>query len=469
MGRLTYKLKPIQRRIKDVWEKSKSISHQFVGHIGRQTGKTYLWNVIAIELALRNSGANIVVVAPVEKKLASFIKPILNTILADCPLTDAPEYLEAKNQLVFSNGAVVHYFGSHNDNYNAIRGLGSVNFILIDEAGFVRHLDELVAVVAPMLLRTNGFLVYSSSSPETLDHRFWALVDQAMFEGWYLKLKTSEDETVTEETLDTLAKLLGGKESSRYRREVLCERIVEKTKQVLPEWDSTKYVVPEIIVEQMRNDPNYFYFNHIVSFDPGHGGSDPNCVTFGTYLFGSACFLIEDELIIAGRDITTDKLVFLINEKVKKLWGNSQRIQYWADPSNQTLLNDMAKLHNMPFAWTAKDKKELALESMRTGISQGGLLLSEKCVAHKMMFENTIWNEAHNDFEHSIAGYHGDAIDSTLYAYRNLNRENPLPAVPPLNWQKYFINPTQKKLLEEQNDINKTLFESFAPEDYPES
>lgn len=240
VGRLRYKLKPIQRKIRDIWEASKAKSPQFLGHIGRQTGKSFLWNVTACELAIQNPGSTIVVIAPVEKKLASFVKPILATILADCPEDLKPTYLEAKNQLVFPNGSIIHYFGSHNDNYNNIRGLGTVLYVLVDEAGFISHLNELMAVVGPMLLRSRGYLILSSSSPETLDHELVPLIEQAKMEGWYILLPTWADETVTEDDLNRLAKLLGGKDSTRYRREVGCELIVEKTKQVLPEWDSAK-------------------------------------------------------------------------------------------------------------------------------------------------------------------------------------------------------------------------------------
>lgn len=436
IGRLTYKLKPLQRQIRAVWEKTKEYSHQFLGHIGRQTGKTFLWNVTACELAIQHPGSTIVVIAPVERKLAAFIKPVLATILADCPDELRPEYLEAKNQLVFPNGSIVHYFGSHNDNYNAIRGLGSVHFVLIDEAGFISHLLELIGVVAPMLLRTKGYLVLSSSSPESPDHPFVTLIEQAKMEKWYVLHPTWDDKTVTADDLNTLAKLLGGKDSTRYRREVGCELIVEKTKQALPEWDSRKYVyhIPRSAV--------YKFFNHFVCFDPGF--KDPSAVSFGTYLFGIGALYIEAEIVIPGKDITIDKLSAMIQAKVVELWPGSDRITYWADPSNQTVLDEMGKKYHLYWNWTAKDKKRQYLEALRAFIGQGGIVLDPSCIIHKAMFENTIWKDDHSEFERSASGFHGDCIDTTLYMYRNLVTTNPVPSLNGLDLENDFIRSQQR-------------------------
>lgn len=427
------------------WEASKSHSSQFLFHVGRQTGKSYLLNTLAIEYCLRNPSTTVVVIAPVEKKLASFIRGILNSILADCPEDLAPSRLEQKNQLVFKNGSVIHYFGSTNDNHNAIRGLGSVSFLVLDEAGFFSNLPELVSVVAPMLLRTRGYLVYSSSSPESPDHPFVALIEQAKLEGWYCFHPTWDNTELDPAALDQLAKLLGGKNSTKWRREVGCELVVEKTKQVLPEWDSRLYV------KEIQRPLSYQFFHHIVAFDPGF--ADPSAVTFATYFFGHAIMYVEDEIVIPSRDITIDKLASLIKAKVRELWGESTRVSYWADPSNQTILDAMGKEYQLYFNWTAKDKKKMYLEQFRAAIGQGQIILSPKAKIHKTMFENTIWNNQHNDFERSASGFHGDCVDSALYAFRNLVTVNPVPSAFQINFENTFVK--RKLETEEDKDLKK--------------
>ena len=348
---------------------------------------------------------------------------------------------------MFPNKAIIHYFGSHNDNYNAIRGLGSVDFALIDEAGFIAHLQELIAVVAPMLLRRHGYLIYSSSAPESPDHAFVPLIEQAKLEKWFVLHPTWDDKTITSEELDTLAKLLGGKDSTKWRREVGCELIVEKTKQVLPEWDSNKYVY------NISRSNVYKFMHHFVAFDPGF--KDPSSVTFGTYLFGEGKLYIEDEIVIPGRDITIDKLSAKIQAKVLELWAGSERVTYWADPSNQTVLDEMGKKYKLYWNWTAKDKKRQYLEALRAFISQGSLVLDPRCVLHKTMFENTIWKEDHSDYERSASGFHGDCVDSTLYLYRNLITDCPIPALNGIDFENTFIK--SKERMTEQKEIGEWI------------
>ena len=442
-GRLRYKLRPLQRDVKTWLEGVLPRYREAVLHIGRQTGKSYLLTLISIEYAIQHSNSTIVYVAPVEKKLSSFVKGILDTLLRDCPEDLRPERLEQKNQLVFANGSIIHYFGSSNDNHNSIRGLGSVSFLVLDEAGFFANLPELVAVVSPMLLRTHGSLVFSSSSPESVDHPFVAIIEQAKMEGWYILHPTWDDKTLTEEALNDLARLLGGKDSTKYRREVGCELVVEKTKQVLPEWDSKLYV------RAIIKPPTYRFFYHFVAFDPGY--KDPSSVTFGTYYFGEAKLVIEDEIVIPGKDITIDKLAAKIQAKVVELWPGSERVSYWADPSNQTVLDEMGKKYRLYWNWTAKDKKRQYIEALRAFIGQGSLILDPKCIIHRTMFENTIWKEDHSEFERSASGFHGDCIDSTLYLYRNLITLNPVPLLNGFDQENQFIKSVRN--MDEKKEI----------------
>lgn len=440
-GRLRYKLSAIQRSISDEWDQKTSNNGPILLHVGRQTGKSFLLNVRAIEHCIRAPKTICVYVAPVERKLASFIRGILQIVLDDCPEDIRPDWKQQKNQLVFKNGSIIHYFGSTNENHNAIRGLGRVTLGILDEAGFFSNLSELQSVMAPMLLRARGKLVYSSSSPETPDHPFVALIEQAKMEGWYIFHPTWDNKEIDPAALDDLARNLGGKESTKWRREVGCELIVERTKQVLPEWDAR-------FIRKLDKPKTYRFFHHFVAFDPGF--KDPNAVTFGTYFFGHGLLYIEDEIVIPGKDITIDKLAAKIQAKVVELWPGSDRVHYWADPANQTVLDEMGKRYKLYFNWTAKDKKKQYLETLRSDISAGGVILDPKCVVHASMFANTIWNKARNDFERSASGFHGDCIDTLLYMHRNLVTDNPVPSDFQYEPETMFIR-TPERLQEDRS------------------
>lgn len=456
IGDLRLLLHPIQRKMLALWEISKSFSTQFLFHVGRQTGKSFLLNCIAISYCLRKKNTRIVYIAPVERKLADYVVPIITTILETCPEYLRPVYLSAKNQLVFKNGSTIHYYGVNNENHSNIRGLGNIDLVIPDECGFFDNLSELLAVVSPMLLRSGGYIIYSSSSPESPDHPFCTLIEQAILGNWYFKAATWEDETVSPEALDDLAVRLGGKDSTRYRREVGCELIVEKTRQALPEWDSST------MVREIQPDINYRFFRHFVSFDPGF--KDPASVTFGTYLFGYGTLYIEDEIVIPGRDITPDAMADLIKKKRKDLWGDSDRVSWWSDPENQTLLDIFAQKHQLYFSWTAKDKKRQFLEQMRTFIKQGNLVLHPRCTVHRKMFETTLWKKDWSEFERSASGFHGDCIDSTLYQYRNLDISNPIPPIINFNPQTQFIPNGFSTQTEEQRELLKWVGQEEEPE-----
>ena len=98
--------------------------------------------------------------------------------------------------------------------------------------------------------------------------------------------------------------------------------------------------------------------------------------------------------------------------------------------------------------WAQQD-----IEDLRTFIQDGRLILDPKCVVHKLMFENTIWDKTHKDYERSNSGYHGDCVDTALYIFRNLDFTCPLPAVATYNPETHFIAPENKRLLEEQDDV----------------
>lgn len=457
IGDLRLLLHPIQRKMLDLWNLSKAFSTEFLYHVGRQTGKSFLLNIIAISYCLLTKNTKVVYIAPVERKLSDFVTPILRDILASCPEDIRPTFIGG-DKLIFKNGSVITYYGSNNENHSSIRGQGNIPLLILDECGFFDNLVELLAVVSPMLLRAQGHVIYSSSSPESTDHAFVALIEKAMLGGWYFKAATWEDETVSPEALNDLATRLGGKDSTRYRREVGCELIVEKTRQALPEWDSLT------MIRDIPRDVNYQFFHHSVSFDPGF--KDPASVTFGTYLYGYGTLFIEDEIVIPGRDITPEAMAQKIKDKVIELWGTSDRVTYWADPENQTLLDIFGQKHKLYFNWTAKDKKRQYLEQMRTFIKAGSLILSPKCVIHRKMFETTLWKKDWSEFERSASGFHGDCIDSTLYQYRNLNTTNPIPAIVNFNPQTQFISPRFNTQTEEERDLLKWVGLEDEPQEH---
>lgn len=232
-GDLRFKLRPVQHRIRAAWHASRAFSKKFLGHISRQTGKSFFWTSVAIEECIKQPNFKVIYIAPVKEKLKDFITPIIEKILEDCP-SGANIQLVGTN-LTFGNGSVISFYGAVNESYQHIRG-SAAGLVIIDEAGFVDSLEQLVGMIQPVLLRANGFLVLSSSSPVSGDHAFCEYLELAEKEGWYFKSTIDDDETVTDEQRETWAKEMGGRNSTAFRREFLCEIVTETERAIVPEW-----------------------------------------------------------------------------------------------------------------------------------------------------------------------------------------------------------------------------------------
>lgn len=232
-GSLRYKLRPVQHRIRTAWHESRAFSKKFLGHISRQTGKSFFWTSVAIEECIKTPNFKVIYIAPVKEKLKDFITPIITEILKDCP---SPSVIQlVGTNLVFFNGSVISFYGAVNESYQHIRG-SAAGLVIIDEAGFVDSLDQLMGMIQPVLLRANGFLILSSSSPVSGDHPFCEYIEQAEKEGWYFKSTIDDDETVTDDQRETWAREMGGRGSTAFRREFLCEIVTETERAIVPEW-----------------------------------------------------------------------------------------------------------------------------------------------------------------------------------------------------------------------------------------
>jgi hypothetical protein len=435
--------RPTQIKLYDTIQ-SITKTRRHVGCIGRRWGKsTFGWLYLA-QKAYQKANSHFLFLAPVNEKLDSYLAKVVDQILIFCPKDVAPAYKNGK--YIFFNGSTIECFGTTNESFLYIKGQ-RFDGIYADEIGEMDDLQSIINdILSPTIFDSQGFLLCFSAPGETPDHYFKTLCEEAQLGGYYSHFTIYDagyDAAWILQELQDVAK--GDPKNTTWRRQYLGEFATESTRMVLNTWISDKYVK---IIPKVASFP---YFYHYVSWDPGF--RDPNALTFSTYLWDIKTLYIEDEIVIPGKDITPDKLAEQIKAKVKELWGESERVAYWADPSNQTILDIVAKNYKLYFGWTAKDKKEQALEELRTFIQDGRLILHPRCVIHKLMFENTIWDKTHKDFERSNSGHHGDCVDSTLYTFRNVNFENPLPAVPPMNVEKEFITPSNKSQLEEQEGI----------------
>lgn len=418
-GRLGYKLKPIQRRIR---EKLRATTGKlFVAVVARQTGKTYGMAVEAVECALSKPGARIKYGAAFQSELLEYILPTFHKVIEDAPADVVPKYRMQGTKFIFQNGSEIKLVGldRHPD---GLRG-NAIDLIILDECGFIENLDYLYkSVIVPTTRhRPNCKIILISTPPESPDHDFTEYVQRAQVEGNYFLATIHDDETCKEETIKELQRECGGEDSTTWKREFLCQFIVDADLAIIPEWKD------DYVAQPIRDEFHGFYQRY-TSMDLGVVDYTAN--VFGYYDFKRATLVIEDETGIRGPELTTDKLADLIKAKESELWGEIVPYRRISDCDNPLLLNDLGVKHNMHFMATSKDELPAMINEVRLLVKQGRLLVHPRCKMLIGCLAYGIFNSSKikREFARSRVYGHFDWLAALVYLVRNLDVHScPIP------------------------------------------
>lgn len=417
-GNLSFKLHAGQKLIK---QRLDSVSTQLaVSNCSRQWGKTYLMVCRAIELALKTPRARIKIGTAFLTDLEEFIQPKFDEILVDCPPSIKPVYKAKGTKWVFKNGSEIKLIGL-DKNPNGLRG-NVVDLIILDEAGFISNLDYLYkSIIVPATThRPNCKIILISTPPATPAHDFVDFVQKAEAEGSYSVFDIYSNPLITEETIERLAKESGGKESTTWRREYLCQFATDADSQIIPEWKDS-YVV--------ANEPDEYrgFYHNYVAMDLGV--KDFTLVLFGYYDFKRATLVIQDEIKLNGPQLTTQLLKDSIASREADLWPNFKVYRRISDNNNPQLIQDLAILHRMSFVSTDKDKLETMINETRMMINSGRIEVDPKCEQLVGCLKYGVWDSKKKAFARSSVYGHFDALAALVYLCRNLDKNvNPIPS-----------------------------------------
>ena len=303
-------------------------------------------------------------IAPSQKHVKMIIRPLMKEILKDCPKEIRPEFKSVDNTFRFKNGAEIQLAGTDGGHADSLRG-GNCDVAIVDEAGFCDDLKYIIrSILIPTTTTTKGKIILSSTPPKSPDHDFEFYRKEAKFRGNYIK-KTIYDglgSRITQEMIDDIISELGGEDGSDFRREYLCETIVDEESAVVPEFND---LVQQTCIKEWPRPP---YMDFYVGGDIGF--KDLTVFLLGYYDFKEAKLIIEDEVVMSGRKMTT---AYLANElKAKEQIVFENKITKDFQPpylrvcdNNLIVINDLQNLHSMTFLPTAKDDAAAALNNMR--------------------------------------------------------------------------------------------------------
>ena len=430
-GSLSWKLKASQKLIEDAYTKVKG--KLFVCNCSRRFGKSFWAAKKCLEVALSKPKQKIKFASAFANDMEEIIIPAFQFLLEDCPTELLPEWQVSKKKFFFKNGSEIQLIGLDR-NPNGPRGQFCDLFIF-EEAGFINRLDYLYsAVVIPMFKgRPKAKAIMISTPPISPAHPFQIFCKKAEREGAYAKFTIYEDPEIKQYEIDELkAECLA---ESDWLREFMVEFVIDSNLGIIPEWKKE-------YSGEYTKDEYWKYYHKYVAMDLGV--RDKTAALFAVYDFLEAKLFILDEFIMAGPEMTTDKLAKEITEKEKKVFKDSAIYRRVADNNNLLLLQDLTTLHGLTFSATTKGSLEAMINRLRLWVKQGRIVISPKCTELIGCLETAIWKKNRKEFDRSPLYGHFDALAGLMYLVRNVRENiNPIPALYNISRDEHFIEEKQ--------------------------
>ncbi len=393
----------------------------FVLDCSRQLGKS-TWAVTkAISTAIKEPGSRIRYATAFLTDLEQFILPAFDLVLADCPEDLRPVWSVQKSEYRFSNGSRIRLVGLDRKP-NGLRG-NKLRLVILDEAGYISRLGYLYrSVLIPATTHVpKAKIIMCSTQPEEPDHDFIEFCDKALYAGAYKKLLIYANPLLGKDQIDELAAECGGYDSTAFRREYLCERIVEEGRAIVPEFKESEHV------KVVEPGPAHRFWLRMASLDSGV--RDMTACLFAYYDFARAKMVIEDEFAITGHKVTTRHIAELVKDREASLGNQYHAPRRIADNDNLILLQDLGNEFGIHFMPTSKDDLAAMVNKVRLWMNAGRIEIHPRCVRLIGALKAGVWNEKRTEFARSKVHGHYDLLASLVYLIRNApEHENPVPA-----------------------------------------
>lgn len=434
-------------------------TRRFVINVGRRWGKSRLMVVIAnwlivlrilyrrgvseaalravapgwlVDAALRTKRpARVVYAAPTAGMVAEFIEPHMRLLCDHAPPELRPAYNSISGTWIWPSGDKLVVRGCE-DRKKADRLRGAeADMGIVDEGGFIPCLDYVVrSVVGPQLWETRGRMLLPSTPPESPDHPFVELVQEAEAAGAYYHATTASAPHMTPQMLAAAIEDAGGEHTVAWQREGEARIIVDPQQVVVPEWEGAS---PVVVAEHER--PEHF-LPHVVG-DLGY--VDMTVIAFGYYDFKHGLDVVERELVL--RHTTSAKIDAEVAAIEAELWPGLEVHRRHIDAQPITRA-DMARGgfgadrevgedgEDGEF-WqpVRKDEREAAINAMRLRVGRRQLRVDPRCTTIIAHARYGRWNARRTDFERPDGGeHHYDGLAALVYFTRMLDRQtNPFP------------------------------------------
>lgn len=408
----------------------------YVLDISRQRGKSWLCCVLWMVLCHCLKGFVVKYCAQEQKSVRAIVQPTVDAIKATMPEEMRPAFVHDDSKWVFPNGSNCTAAGAENKHYTALRGQKS-HLNIKDEAAFYPDYEAVERVLAPQTQTTKGFAIDASTPPESPGHPYTTVAKNAKRRGRYShrtiynhpRMTPDEVESYLRKEADKKGLTLEQfKQTTYYRREFLCEHVIEETRVIVPEWQHVDE--SRVVVEYAR--PSRYTAYSII--DPGETRS-LFVGLHGLWDFVAGVLYVERETVLRYPS-TSDSGEALVRAE-RELWADDMRdgridTVIRKSDVDVTLIRDLAKHpYNLQFEATEKTNADAARNATRAAIAQGQVLINPSCKVLLLTLDTGIWNKQRTSYEFHEQIGHADAWDALCYMWRNVQRNrNPMLTAP---------------------------------------
>lgn len=407
----------------------------------RKFGKTLLGLIDDAEFCIQRPNSVLASVGPIYKEMELILTYLLGIVFSGCPADMRPTMRGTAIIFPAPINSRIQIAGTDNKHYEYLRG-PTYHKARVDEAGFCDDLDLIVKdIFLPAMMRTGGGVTMMSSTPRTPDHKFIDFADVAKGNKRYIMRTIDEITDLSDKQKSDTIREMGGMDSLAVKRELYCERVVDESIVVFPEFTREKQA--EIVKRVKRPE----YYRPCAGIDPGFSDRDWFAIVWGYYDFDRDVTVLSDCLIIkkpphSQHIVERAKVIEAKSFGKRKIYSKSEITRY-SDHYLSTVV-DFNNLHD--YRVTLADKK--FTEDDDAGLNLLAVMIRRSKIEFDMDGENMDQlvaqfvacrkNKRRTDLEHTDAFGHFDGVSAAKYLVRSIDKSNPHP---PQAWRPYDPEP----------------------------
>ena len=390
---------------------------------GRRYGKTRQLVVLAFETALKFPGSRIPYAAKTWESAAAYVLPEARYLIENAPPKNLPTLVGG--EVRFPNGSIICISGSHTQaNADNLRGPDS-KLAIIDEAGFNDELDYVAdGVLQAQLIKTAGLMIIASSAPLMPQHPYVKHVKRAKVRGALVFRTTLEARHLSAAEIDAFAEEIGGKSSTAWAREAMCEIVTDEARAVIPEW---RHHGAACTGEVAPKEHRHFYVSADLGYNDGTAVLIGWVDWYGTQVDGA---VTGPRLVVVGERVLERPTSFDVQAAAADLeheHGAEGRVRARVADAQKITVADLRRMHGKlrdtegeAAAWRLprKDDLEGAVNQVRLMVRKHQIVIAPTCTRLLDDVNDAVWDIGRKKFDQVSETWHYDALAALVYLVR---------------------------------------------------